>query len=130
MITKLNPLINPYGKARETEGMKKVLIASGLRYDLAVEIPEYVREFVTHHVGGFLNFAPQITESATLSRMMKPGIGSYDRFAEMFERGPERKATTSTSPLFYHPARRDYRPGHDAPGTSSPRGTHRSAIGW
>ena len=97
MITKPNPLTNPYSKARETEGMKKVLIASGLRYDLAVESPEYVREFVTHHVSEFLNFVPQITESSVLSRMMKPGVGSYDRFAEMFEQGPERKARSSTS---------------------------------
>ena len=97
MITKPNPLIKPCSKARETEGMKKVLVASGLRYDLAVESPEYVREFVTHHVGGFLKFAPQITKSAALSRMMKPGVRSYYQFAEMFERGPERKARSSTS---------------------------------
>ena len=58
MIIKPNPLINPYSKARETEGMKKVLVASGLRYDLAVERPGYVREFVTHHLGGFLKFSP------------------------------------------------------------------------
>ena len=80
------PLIELYRKARETEGVKKVLIASGLRYDLAVESPEYVRELVTHHVGGYLKIAPEHTESGPLSRMMKPGIGSYDRFAEMFER--------------------------------------------
>ena len=80
------PLINLYRKARETEGVKKVLIASGLRYDLAVESPEYVRELVTHHVGGYLKIAPEHTESGPLSKMMKPGIGSYDRFAEMFER--------------------------------------------
>jgi len=80
------PLINLYRKARETEGVKKVLIASGLRYDLAVESPEYVRELVTHHVGGYLKIAPEHTESGPLSKMMKPGMGSYDRFAEMFER--------------------------------------------
>ena len=80
------PLINLYRKARETEGVKKVLIASGLRYDLAVESPEYVRELVTHHVGGYLKIAPEHTESGPLSKMMKPGIGSYDRFSEMFER--------------------------------------------
>lgn len=80
------PLINLYRKARETEGVKKVLIASGLRYDLAVESPEYVRELVTHHVGGYLKIAPEHTETGPLSKMMKPGIGSYDRFAEMFER--------------------------------------------
>ena len=84
--TDQTPLINLYRRARETKGIKKVLIASGLRYDLAVESPEYVRELVTHHVGGYLKIAPEHTESGPLSKMMKPGIGSYDRFAAMFER--------------------------------------------
>ncbi len=74
-----------YRKARELPGVKKVLIASGLRYDLAVEDPEYVRELVTHHVGGYLKIAPEHTESGPLDKMMKPGIGTYDRFKEMFE---------------------------------------------
>ena len=81
-----SPLIDLYRRARQTKGVKKVLIASGLRYDLAVESPEYVKELVTHHVGGYLKIAPEHTESGPLSKMMKPGIGSYDRFAEMFER--------------------------------------------
>ena len=75
-----------YRKARELPGVKKVLIASGLRYDLAVEDPEYVRELVTHHVGGYLKIAPEHTERGPLDAMMKPGIGTYDRFKEMFER--------------------------------------------
>ena len=75
-----------YRKARELPGVRKVLIASGLRYDLAVEDPEYVRELVTHHVGGYLKIAPEHTESGPLDKMMKPGIGSYDRFKEMFEK--------------------------------------------
>jgi uncharacterized radical SAM protein YgiQ len=69
-----------YRKARAAAGVKKVLIASGLRYDLAVQDPEYVRELVTHHVGGYLKIAPEHTEEGPLSKMMKPGIGSYDRF--------------------------------------------------
>lgn len=79
-------LISLYKRARELPGVKKVLISSGLRYDLAVESPEYVEELVTHHVGGYLKIAPEHTESAPLSKMMKPGIGSYDRFKELFER--------------------------------------------
>ncbi len=75
-----------YRKARALPGVKKVLIASGLRYDLAVEDPEYVRELVTHHVGGYLKIAPEHTEQGPLDKMMKPGIGSYDRFKEMFEK--------------------------------------------
>jgi uncharacterized radical SAM protein YgiQ len=74
-----------YRKARELPGIKKVLIASGLRYDLAVEDPEYVKELVTHHVGGYLKIAPEHTEKGPLDKMMKPGIGTYDAFKEMFE---------------------------------------------
>jgi uncharacterized radical SAM protein YgiQ len=79
-------LVGLYRKARALPGIKKVLIASGLRYDLAVESPEYVRELVTHHVGGYLKIAPEHTENEPLSRMMKPGIGTYDRFKAMFDR--------------------------------------------
>jgi len=75
-----------YRKTRELPGVKKVLIASGLRYDLAVEDPEYVKELVTHHVGGYLKIAPEHTENGPLSKMMKPGIGTYDRFRKLFEK--------------------------------------------
>ena len=75
-----------YRKARALPGIKKVLIASGLRYDLAVEDPEYVKELVTHHVGGYLKIAPEHTERGPLDKMMKPGISSYDRFRELFEK--------------------------------------------
>ena len=79
-------LIGLYRKARELPGVKKILIASGLRYDLAVESPEYVKELVTHHLGGYLKIAPEHTEEGPLTKMMKPGIGSYDRFKQMFEK--------------------------------------------
>lgn len=75
-----------YRKARAIKGIKKILIGSGLRYDLAVLNPEYVRELVTHHVGGYLKIAPEHTEENALSKMMKPGIGTYDRFKQMFDR--------------------------------------------
>ncbi|MBT00319.1 MAG: YgiQ family radical SAM protein [Oceanospirillaceae bacterium] len=75
-----------YREARRLKGVKKILIASGLRYDLAVEDPEYVRELVTHHVGGYLKIAPEHTERGPLDKMMKPGIGTYDAFKQMFER--------------------------------------------
>jgi uncharacterized radical SAM protein YgiQ len=79
-------LISLYRKARAIPGIKKIQISSGLRYDLAVRSPEYVKELVTHHVGGLLKIAPEHTEQNTLSKMMKPGIGAYDEFKEMFER--------------------------------------------
>ncbi|MFD1382292.1 YgiQ family radical SAM protein [Rhodanobacter aciditrophus] len=75
-----------YRKARAVEGVHTVSIASGLRYDLAVEDPEYVRELVTYHVGGLLKIAPEHSEAGTLSKMMKPGMGTYDRFKRMFEK--------------------------------------------
>ena len=79
-------LIGLYRKARELPGVKKVLIASGVRYDLAIRDPAYVRELVTHHVGGYLKIAPEHTEAGPLSKMMKPGLGAYDRFKELFEK--------------------------------------------
>ena len=86
LITDHGPLLKLYRKARALSGIKKVFIASGLRYDLAVRSPEYVKELVTHHVGGYLKIAPEHTEETTLNKMMKPGIETYDRFREMFEK--------------------------------------------
>src|SRR6202050_5108417 len=80
------PLIELYRKARALPGVKKVLIASGVRYDLAIESPEYVRELVSHHVGGYLKIAPEHLREGPLSMMMKPGMGAYDRFKELFDR--------------------------------------------
>ncbi|MCP5141342.1 MAG: YgiQ family radical SAM protein [Gammaproteobacteria bacterium] len=84
--TNHDPLIRLYRRARALPGIKGIRIASGLRYDLAVESPEYVKELVTHHVGGYLKIAPEHTETGPLSKMMKPGMGSYDRFKAMFDK--------------------------------------------
>jgi len=86
MNTDHSQLISLYRRARSIKGVKKVQIGSGLRYDLAVRSPEYIKELVTHHVGGYLKIAPEHTEEGTLSKMMKPGIGSYDRFKQLFDR--------------------------------------------
>jgi uncharacterized radical SAM protein YgiQ len=83
--TSHDDLIRLYRKVREVKGVKRVMVASGVRYDLAVESPEYVKELVTHHVGGYLKIAPEHTERGPLDKMMKPGIGAYDRFKEMFD---------------------------------------------
>ncbi len=83
--TSHDSLIQLYRKARAIPGIKKVMVASGVRYDLAVKSPAYVRELVEHHVGGYLKIAPEHTEEGPLSKMMKPGIGSYDRFKQLFD---------------------------------------------
>lgn len=80
------PLIHLYRRVRALPGIKKVVIASGLRYDLAMESPEYVKELVEHHVGGYLKIAPEHTELGPLQQMMKPGMGKYYGFKELFEK--------------------------------------------
>ena len=80
------PLINLYRRARALPGVKKVLIASGVRYDLAIESPEYVKELATHHTGGYLKIAPEAIGEGPLSKMMKPGVGTYHKFKELFDR--------------------------------------------
>jgi uncharacterized radical SAM protein YgiQ len=80
------PLIRLYRRARALPGVKKILIASGVRYDLAIESPEYVRELAAHHTGGYLKIAPEAIGEGPLSKMMKPGVGTYHRFKELFDR--------------------------------------------
>jgi uncharacterized radical SAM protein YgiQ len=80
------PLINVYRRARALPGIKKVLIASGVRYDLAIESPEYVKELAQHHTGGYLKIAPEAISEGPLSKMMKPGVGTYYKFKELFDR--------------------------------------------
>jgi len=86
MSTDHDPLIQLYRKARELPGIKRVFIASGLRYDLAIQSPEYIKELVTHHVGGYLKIAPEHSEDGPLSKMLKPGIDSYYEFKKLFEK--------------------------------------------
>lgn len=86
MDTDHTPTINLYRAARDIPGIKKILIASGVRYDLAIEDPRYIRELVKHHVGGYLKIAPEHTENEPLSKMMKPGMGSYYKFKELFDK--------------------------------------------
>ena len=81
-----SPLIRLYRRTRALPGVKKVLVASGVRYDLAVESPEYVKELAQHHVGGYLKIAPEAISDGPLSKMMKPGIGAYYRFRELFDK--------------------------------------------
>jgi radical SAM superfamily enzyme YgiQ (UPF0313 family) len=96
--------------------VKKILIGSGLRYDLAVSRPSTCKELVTHHVGGYLKIAPEHTEGGPLSKMMKPGIGSYDRFKQMFDKfSAEAGKKQYLIPYFIaaHPG--TSRRGHDEP---------------
>ncbi len=86
LATDHSALISLYRKARAIPGIKKVLIASGVRYDLAVEDPRYVKELVTHHVGGYLKIAPEHLADGPLSKMMKPGMGKYYEFKRLFEK--------------------------------------------
>ncbi|MFM4996870.1 YgiQ family radical SAM protein [Aeromonas sanarellii] len=86
MDTDHSPTIDLYRKARDLKGIKKILIASGVRYDIAVEDPRYIKELAKYHVGGYLKIAPEHTEEGPLSKMMKPGMGSYYSFKELFDK--------------------------------------------
>ncbi|GAB2903235.1 YgiQ family radical SAM protein [Uliginosibacterium flavum] len=108
--TSHDSLIELYRKARAIPGVKKISIGSGLRYDLAVLSPEYVKELVTHHVSGLLKIAPEHTEEGPLSKMMKPGIGSFERFRKMFDKySKEAGKTQHLVPYFIaaHPGTAD-----------------------
>ena len=84
--TNHGPLIDLYRRARQAEGVKKVTIGSGVRYDLALVSPSYIEELVRHHVGGYLKVAPEHSEPAPLAKMCKPDIAAFDEFRVLFER--------------------------------------------
>ncbi len=80
------PLRELMKDARELPGIKKVHVASGIRMDLAVEEPEYLKELAQHHVGGHLKVAPEHVSESVLRRMKKPGGDTFERFAQGFEK--------------------------------------------
>jgi uncharacterized radical SAM protein YgiQ len=79
------PLIELMREARELPGIKKVLVASGIRMDLARRSPEYMRELTRHHIGGHLKIAPEHTDPEVLSLMRKPSGDDFEKFAEQFK---------------------------------------------
>lgn len=85
LVTDHSPLISLLKKVRQQPGIKKVFIASGVRYDLAERSPEFVRELAQHHTGGQLSVAPEHCNKNVLDKMKKPSIECYDRFAEQFQ---------------------------------------------
>ena len=80
------PLIELMKEARETPGIKKVLVASGIRMDLARRSKEYMQELAKHHVGGHLKVAPEHTDPDVLMKMRKPSNDDFEKFAEVFDR--------------------------------------------
>jgi uncharacterized radical SAM protein YgiQ len=84
LVTDHAPLISLMKKVREEKGIKRVFIASGVRYDLAERSPEFVRELAKHHTGGQLSVAPEHSNDNVLDKMKKPSIKSYERFAQTF----------------------------------------------
>lgn len=79
------PLIALMRRARRQPGIKKVLVASGVRMDLAWQSPAYMEELVRHHVGGHLKVAPEHSEPEVLRLMKKPPIEQFEAFARRFE---------------------------------------------
>ena len=85
LVTDHGPLLSLMKRVREAEGVKKVFIASGVRYDLAERSPAFVKELATHHTGGQLSVAPEHSNKEVLDKMKKPGVEKYERFAEQFQ---------------------------------------------
>jgi uncharacterized radical SAM protein YgiQ len=77
-------------KIRLVDGIKKVFVASGIRYDLLLNDKEhsndYLRELVDYHVSGQMKLAPEHTENHVLAEMGKPGVGSLVKFKKLFDK--------------------------------------------
>lgn len=84
LVTDHDPLVQLLRKVRREKGVKRVFIASGVRYDLAVKSPAFIRELAEHHTGGQLSVAPEHVDPEVLDKMKKPGVETYERFAQAF----------------------------------------------
>jgi uncharacterized radical SAM protein YgiQ len=84
------PLIQLMREARQVEGVRKVLVASGIRMDLAQRSTEYMRELTEHHVGGLLKVAPEHADDQVLNNMRKPSIGEFAEFSDKFREQSKR----------------------------------------
>jgi len=77
-------------KLRKIKGVKKVFVASGIRYDMVLADkksgPDYLNEIVHYHVSGQLKVAPEHTEEHILSRMRKPEKESLLAFKDQFDK--------------------------------------------
>jgi uncharacterized radical SAM protein YgiQ len=80
------PLVELMQAAREEPGVRKVLVASGIRMDLARRSPEYMRELTAHHVGGHLKVAPEHTDPNVLALMKKPDADDFREFDREFKK--------------------------------------------
>ncbi|MDA0256056.1 MAG: YgiQ family radical SAM protein [Planctomycetota bacterium] len=84
------PLKAVMREARSVEGVKRVLVASGVRMDLARRDPEYLQELAAHHVGGHLKVAPEHTDPEVLRLMKKPAADDYVEFDREFKAASRR----------------------------------------
>ncbi len=83
--TSHDPQLHLLRKARALPGIAKVFIASGIRHDLALLHPEFIRELARYHTGGHLKVAPEHVDEKVLRRMKKPPISLFETFQRAFE---------------------------------------------
>ena len=84
LVTDHAPLVKLLKSVRKEPGIKRVFVASGVRYDLAMRSPEFIRELAAHHTGGQLSVAPEHSDPEVLDKMKKPPVENYERFAQAF----------------------------------------------
>jgi uncharacterized radical SAM protein YgiQ len=85
LVTDHQPLLDLMRSVRKEKGVKKVFLASGVRYDLAERSPEFIKELAQFHTGGQVSVAPEHSDKNVLDKMKKPGIESYERFVDQFK---------------------------------------------
>ena len=81
---------------RALPGIRRVFIASGIRYDLILSDRKngerYLEEILRHHISGQLKIAPEHVEGEVLNLMGKPGREALEDFIRMFDRLKQKNA--------------------------------------
>lgn len=84
LATDHGPLIQLLSAADRMPGVKQALVASGIRMDLALRSPAFIRRVAQHHTGGLLKVAPEHCDPDVLRRMHKPAIDAFESFDRHF----------------------------------------------
>ncbi len=79
-------LVQLLRRMRKHPSIKHLYINSGIRLDLALRQPEFLRELIQYHVSGHLKVAPEHLDPTVLRHMRKSSAEEFYRFMELFER--------------------------------------------
>ena len=84
LVNSHKPNLDLLKKCREVDGVKHIFLGSGVRFDLALGHPDYIKALAKNYTSGLLKLAPEHKDEKTLKVMNKPSFMKYQEFGKQF----------------------------------------------